>query len=274
MKYINMIALKKLISVVLTLFVGINTYSQTGMGLNLFGDTFNRILMEGQAAYINKETNEIIDPLEYLNSTYDSASLIYIFPYEQWDTMKVNPYRDFEQEYPFKLEFLESDYAPPVKGPMVITSHFGKRRSGPHRGIDIDLETGDEVYSILPGKVRFVGYSRGHGHTVVVRHYNGLETVYAHLSKYDVKVNEVVGKGQKIGLGGETGNARGSHLHMEVRYNGRCINPEYLFDFIEEPIIRSDSLLVTKSWVNPYEHSSYRGSVVEIVRDELMVADQ
>lgn len=274
MNFTNMNALKKLISGVIFLLMGINGIAQTGMGLNLFGDTFNRILLDGQAAFINKTTNKILSPLEYLGNANDSTSLFYIFPYEQWDTLKVNPYQDHALEYPIKLQFLESDYAPPVSGIMVITSHFGKRRSGPHKGIDIDLKTGDEVYSILPGKVRFVGYSRGHGHTVVVRHYNGLETVYAHLSKYEVKVNEVVGKGQKIGLGGETGNARGSHLHLEVRYNGRCINPEYLFEFMSDPIIRSDSMLVTRSWVNPNEHSSYRGSVVEIVRDEILVADQ
>jgi murein DD-endopeptidase MepM/ murein hydrolase activator NlpD len=269
-----MIALKKILSGGLILFIVVNGFAQNNLGLNLFGDTFQRILLDGQAAYINTATNEIISPQEYLKFTQDTTSLLYIFPNETWDTLKVNPYQGHVLEYPFKLQFLESDYAPPVSGPMVITSHFGKRRQGPHRGIDIDLETGDKVFSILPGKVRFVGYSRGHGHTVVVRHYNGLETVYAHLSKYEVKVNEVVGKGQVIGLGGKTGNARGSHLHMEVRFNGRCINPEYLFEFIDEPIIRSDTMLVTRTWVNPNHHSSYRGSVVEIVTDEQLVAEQ
>jgi murein DD-endopeptidase MepM/ murein hydrolase activator NlpD len=235
--------------------------------MNLFGETFERIILDGQAAFINQSTNEILSPEDYFLQTQDTSSLIYIFPADQWDTLKVNPYRGLPVEYPFKLEFLETDFAPPIEREMVITSHFGKRRHRPHYGIDIDLETGDEVYSILPGKIRFVGFSRGHGHTVVVRHYNGLETVYAHLSKYAVRVNDVVSKGQMIGLGGETGNARGSHLHLEVRYNGRCINPEYLFDFASKPIIRSDTLLVTRTWSNPHNHSSYRVSNVEIVTE-------
>ena len=76
----------------------------------------------------------------------------------------------------------------------------------------LTLVTGDFVRSVLPGKVRFVGYSRGHGKTVVIRHANEIETVYAHLSAYTVKENDKITEGQILGFGGNTGNSRGSHL--------------------------------------------------------------
>jgi murein DD-endopeptidase MepM/ murein hydrolase activator NlpD len=146
---------------------------------------------------------------------------------------------------------------------MVITSRFGRRKRGAHRGIDIDLVTGDFVRSVLPGKVRFVGYSRGHGKTVVIRHANEIETVYAHLSAYTVRENDKISEGQIIGLGGNTGNSRGSHLHLEVRYKGVCIHPEYVFNFDGSNTITEEELWVTNGWKSPRLHSSYRKSKVK-----------
>ncbi|WP_158250459.1 peptidoglycan DD-metalloendopeptidase family protein [Aquimarina sp. I32.4] len=194
----------------------------------------------------------------------------------KWDTLNFNPYWDEHLSFPFQLEFDEKDFSPPVSGKMVITSRFGWRRGRAHKGIDIDLQVGDTVKTILDGKIRYVGYHGGYGNTIVVRHHNGLETVYAHLSKTIVKENDNVKKGQMIGEGGVTGNARGSHLHLEVRYHGKGINPEYLFEFTEDRKIRSDTLMVTKRWVTPRYHRSTRMSkiVVYKTKDDIAKAEE
>ena len=120
-------------------------------------------------------------------------------------------------------------YTPPVIGP--VTSHFGKRGYRYHYGMDIDLQTGDPVKVAFNGKVRISRYSKSYGHVVVVRHDNGLETIYAHLSKRLVKVDSVINTGTVIGLGGNTGHSYGSHLHFEVRYFDDPLDPRDLISF-------------------------------------------
>lgn len=177
-----------------------------------------------------------------------------------WDTIHFNPYRSTKISFPFEINFLDKTYASPIPRKHVVTSRYGWRRGRAHRAIDIDLITGDDVYSVLDGKVRYVGYHPGHGKTIVIRHYNGLETVYAHLSKYDVKVNTIVKKGELIGKGGNTGRSRGSHLHLEMRYKGIDINPEHIFNFKGKTTIRSKNIWITEDWATPYYHISTRQS--------------
>lgn len=185
-----------------------------------------------------------------------------------WNNQVFNTYRDEKLTYPFELNFEDDTFSPPVDHKMLITSRYGWRRGRAHRGIDIDLVTGDNVKSILDGKVRYVNSHSGHGKTVVIRHYNGLETVYAHLSKYSVAENDLIKKGQIIGKGGVSGNARGSHLHLEVRYHGKSINPEYLFDFVNEGKIRASPIYITHKWVNPRSHKSTRLSKILVYTDQ------
>ncbi len=185
-----------------------------------------------------------------------------------WINNAYNPYKDEVVRYPFRLQFEDSIYNPPILKDMVITSRFGWRRGRAHQGIDIDLITGDEVLSVLDGIVRFAGYDRGHGRTVVVRHFNGMETTYAHLSRYAVKANDTVRRGQILGRGGVSGNARGSHLHFVVRFKGVAINPEYVFDFGPEHGIRARELWVTRKWVSAYNHSSRIQSKLELLTSE------
>ena len=116
-----------------------------------------------------------------------------------------NPFKDVKVEYPFKITFKDSTFASPVKRRKVVTSRYGWRWGKPHRGIDIDLITGDKVMAMFDGKVRYVKYVLGHGQTVVIRHDNGLETIYSHLSRQLVKPNQIVKKGEVIGKGGRTG---------------------------------------------------------------------
>ncbi|WP_282079073.1 M23 family metallopeptidase [Aquimarina algiphila] len=194
----------------------------------------------------------------------------------KWDNQRFNPYWDESLSFPFQLTFHDTNFSSPVTRKMVVTSRYGWRRGRSHQGIDIDLQTGDSVRSILDGKVRYVGYHGGHGNTVIVRHYNGLESVYAHLSKTLVKENDEIKKGNAIGKGGVTGNARGSHLHLEVRYHGKSINPEYLFEFTTDTKIRSDVLFVTRKWATPRFHRSTRKSKIVIHKsiDDITVFEE
>lgn len=194
----------------------------------------------------------------------ESDSITVLISEKNWDTINFNPYKNYKQEFPFQIKFVNSIFASPISREKVITSRFGWRHGRGHKGIDIDLITGDSVMAILEGKVRFVDYHSGHGKTIVVHHPNGLETVYAHLSKQLVKVNDSVRKGQVIGKGGNTGNSRGSHLHLEVNYNGISINPEYVFDFQEENSIRSADIWIPRKWTTPLAHSSKRQSQIDI----------
>jgi len=181
---------------------------------------------------------------------------------EKWENKIFDPYKGERIEFPFKLTFEDSLYASPINRNKVVTSRYGWRWGRAHKGIDIDLFTGDKVMAMLDGKVRYVGWHGGHGRVIVIRHYNGLETIYAHLSRYSVKVNETVKKGQVIGRGGNSGNSRGSHVHIEATYKGNYINPEYLFSFDEDNKIKRSYFWITQDWVSPFLHNSRRQSEI------------
>ena len=119
-----------------------------------------------------------------------------------------------------------------------ITSPFGPRWRRMHNGLDLKVNIGDTLVAAFDGKVRIVKYERrGYGKYVVIRHDNGLETVYGHLSKQLVEENQLVKAGEVIGLGGNTGRSTGSHLHFETRFLGIAINPIYMFDFPKQDIV-------------------------------------
>ncbi|MEM1122856.1 MAG: peptidoglycan DD-metalloendopeptidase family protein [Bacteroidota bacterium] len=230
--------------------------------------TFEKVIVDGDIFYRNTSSNEFISPRKYMlflesqtgGTVLDEDHADGEETNDYWLNDRVNPYRGVTLSVPFQLKFNQATFTHPVNGELVTTSRFGRRRRGPHRGLDLDLVTGDSVVSVLPGIVRFVGYSRGHGKTVVVRHANEVETVYAHLSGYSVKPNELISEGQLLGYGGNTGNSRGSHLHLEVRYKGVCVHPEYVFNFDGSQTIRGEELWVTNALQSPRFHSSYKKS--------------
>lgn len=118
-----------------------------------------------------------------------------------------------------------------------VTSAYGQRWGRLHAGLDIKVYIGDTIRAAFDGKVRIVKYdARGYGKFVVIRHPNGLETYYGHLSKQLVKENQHVKSGEPIGLGGNTGRSTGSHLHFETRLCGISINPAELFDFKNQDV--------------------------------------
>ena len=126
-----------------------------------------------------------------------------------------------------------------------ITSKCGPRWRRMHNGLDLKVYIGDTIRAAFDGKVRMVKYARrGYGKYVVIRHDNGLETIYGHLSKQIVKEDEYVKAGDPIGLGGNTGRSTGSHLHFETRFLGEVINPEFIFDFPNQDIVADSYLFV------------------------------
>ncbi|MFK8044872.1 MAG: peptidoglycan DD-metalloendopeptidase family protein [Crocinitomicaceae bacterium] len=139
----------------------------------------------------------------------------------------------------------------PVKN-AVVTSHFGIRYGRNHNGTDLDLETGDTVYAAFDGVIRYGKYHQnGFGNLIIARHFNGLETYYAHLSKLLVEPNSLVKAGDPIGLGGNTGRSSGSHLHFEIRFYDQPIDPELVFDF-KKGIVTDPNLFVHSG---VFEHS-------------------
>jgi murein DD-endopeptidase MepM/ murein hydrolase activator NlpD len=127
-----------------------------------------------------------------------------------------------------------------------LTSKFGWREGRPHKGIDMDLEVWDTVRTAFPGMVRVAKYYGGYGRVVVVRHYNGLETLYAHLHRLKVKPGDTIKAGDLIGLGGSSGHSTGSHLHFECRFKGVPINPLAFIDYESQSLV-SDTLVLKKT---------------------------
>jgi murein DD-endopeptidase MepM/ murein hydrolase activator NlpD len=136
----------------------------------------------------------------------------------------------------------------PVKG--TVLSSFKYRGSRFHHGLDIDLNIGDPVKAAFDGVVRYAQYNKGgFGNCVIIRHYNGLETYYAHFSKIKVRPYQRVSAGEVIGLGGCTGRCYGPHLHFEVRFYDTALDPAEIFDF-ENNTLKDENLLVSPSMFN------------------------
>ena len=132
---------------------------------------------------------------------------------------------------------------------------YRPRRRRMHYGLDIKVERGDTIRAAFEGKVRYVSYQRrGYGHYVVIRHPNGLETLYAHLTTKLVGENEVVKAGDPIGLGGNTGRSTGPHLHFETRLLGKALNPAWFFDFPNQDVT-GDYYLYVKPKKKVYDPS-------------------
>lgn len=171
--------------------------------------------------------------------------------YKSWDNSSTHCYS--RADVPDSLEIDLRGFSMPTTS-RKVTSGFGYRPRfrRMHKGIDVKVQTGDTIYAAFDGKVRIVRYERrGYGKYVVLRHENGLETIYAHLSKYLCDVNEDVKAGQPIGLGGNTGRSFGSHLHFETRVMGEAINPAFLFDFANQDVT-GDTYMFRKQKADTY----------------------
>lgn len=153
--------------------------------------------------------------------------------YDDWN----NTYAHRATELPDSFRINLKHFCMPSES-RVVTSNFGARWGRAHKGIDVKVYIGDTIRSAFSGKVRMVKYEAGgYGKYVVIRHNNGLETIYGHMSDWLVEENQVVKAGQPIGLGGNTGRSTGSHLHFETRICGVAINPALLFDFRNQDVV-------------------------------------
>ncbi|MDD2552481.1 MAG: M23 family metallopeptidase [Dysgonamonadaceae bacterium] len=160
-----------------------------------------------------------------------------------WSNSHVNAYGS-NVNGPAEFEVDLSNFTMPVIGH--VTSNFGRRGSRRyHYGVDIKAQTGDTIYAAFDGKIRVKQFDRrGYGYYIVIRHLNGLETVYGHLSKFLVAENDFVMSGDPIGLAGNTGRSFGSHLHLETRFLGKPIDPNFIIDF-DNKVCHRDTYLVS-----------------------------
>lgn len=228
----------------------------------------NRDTLHAFKAVSHDELVYMVDSLLDLDTISPQAIAMITYYNSELEKMKTSKlsflpaeefYGDFDEETVFQAAPDESlpelmnllmindslgTYSPPISG--VVTSNYGWRDKRMHKGIDIDLNKGDKVFAAFDGMVRIARRQNGYGNVVIVRHYNGLETVYAHLSKIKVKAGQIVASGQVVGLGGATGHATGTHLHFEVRFRGHALNPANLISFTENRIY-SDTLTLRKS---------------------------
>lgn len=151
--------------------------------------------------------------------------------YEDWNNYSIHTKVTYPpKEYDIDL----SDYHNPLHNSREIISPYGKRIARNHNGVDIRASLSDTVYAAFDGKVRFAAYNTGgYGFVVVIRHYNGLETYYAHLSRLGIMPNEYVYAGQAIGMAGTTGRSSCVHLHFETRFCGKPIDPQEMIDIKE-----------------------------------------
>ena len=188
---------------------------------------------------------------------------------EHWDETTTNPYGIEQANLPsqWSLWLVDSldQYHCPFQGSVYYRGKFGVRRGRRHQGVDLPLKTGDPIYAAFTGKVRMSKYLGAFGNLVVIRHENGLETFYAHLSKRSVEVGDWVNAGDVIGLGGSTGRSTGPHLHFETRYTGFACDPQWLIDF-EKGLLRHRLFVLKKKYFNIY--SNYEQDFEDEMKNE------
>ncbi len=177
---------------------------------------------------------------------------------ENWSETVVNPYNITVDKLPVSWAMWMVDslsqYKCPYQGAAHPRGKFGIRRGRRHQGIDLPLSTGTPIYSPFDGRVRISKVYGGYGNLIVIRHTNGIETFYGHLSQRKVEAGQWVSAGDVIGLGGSTGRSTGPHLHFETRYQGLSFDPQWLIDFSTGEL-RHRLFLLKRKYFTPY--SSY-----------------
>ncbi len=208
-------------------------------------------------------------PVDKRMRTLDTLAFKAIVEREEAQSPASQLYDDWSNKYAHKTTELPDSFRINLKGfhmpteSRVVTSNFGARWGRQHKGLDIKVYIGDTIRAAFSGKVRVVRYERsGYGKYVVIRHNNGLETIYGHMSAWLVEEDQVVKAGQPIGLGGNTGRSTGSHLHFETRLCGVALNPALMFDFRNQDVV-GDYYVFRKSTYEQEgkEANSLRGKI-------------
>jgi murein DD-endopeptidase MepM/ murein hydrolase activator NlpD len=232
---------KKLLLSILFLFIISFGYAQTVKDTIPVNDVIDENLDEEDADTTASDT------INHALPVYDPSSVPAASIYKSWNNLFVNPYGIDLVKKPDTTVIDLSQFVSPIKGR--INSGFGWRGWQWHYGLDLKLQIGDSVRSVFDGMIRISKHSRSFGNYIVVRHTNGLETVYGHLSKLLVVCNQTVKAGEVIALGGNTGRSTGPHLHFEVRFLGNCINPNDIINF-DDYTLRSNNLLLCQNNFN------------------------
>ena len=179
--------------------------------------------------------------------------------YEGWNSEMIHAFSgESLSSFPDSVDLLLVDSTHNYNAPYLAKVHSGFKFRGrrPHYGVDLPLSTGDTIRAAFDGIVRYSGRPKetgGYGNLIVIRHDNGLETYYGHLSEILVNVDDPVKAGECIGLGGSTGRSTGPHLHFETRYHGKPFDPQRVFDF-ENGVVRDSILTIHKHYFNIHSH--------------------
>ncbi|TGY57648.1 M23 family metallopeptidase [Parabacteroides distasonis] len=193
--------------------------------------------------------------------------------YGEWTNEWVNPFRGKKVDLPDSCVIDCSTFVLPMDSMTRVTSKYGPRRRRMHKGIDLKVQIGDTIRAAFDGKVRIKNFERrGYGYYLVIRHPNGLETVYGHLSKFLVGVNDIVRAGDPIALGGNTGRSTGSHLHFETRFLGQAINPADIIDF-DNSIPHQDQYVFRNVKINGRKSNIYTSSNSQMVYHRVKSGD-
>lgn len=216
-----------------------------------------------------------VDPIDTLDTVNDCIKVI-LYGDNTWQYYKTPEYQNlvgvFDENWvedgtnPYGVELSQlpqswslwlvddlKQYKCPYQGDVYYRGKFGIRRGRRHQGVDLPLKTGDPIYATFTGKVRVSKYWGAFGNLVIIRHENGIETFYAHLSKRLVEVGDWVNAGDVIGYGGSTGRSTGPHLHFETRYKGFAFDPQWLIDF-KTGELRHRLFVLKKKYFNIYSN--------------------
>ena len=246
---------RKLLCLILFIFISVGSYAQV-----LESDSTQ---FENELDSTEMVDNEGMVTDDFVVDSLAEAFIFWMFPtykaeipaksiYFIWDNDRINPYNFSPNNFVDSVKITVADFStqeffiPPIR--TFVTSDYGPRWHQYHFGIDLHLRIGDTVVSAFDGVVRIVRVSQGYGNVVVIRHNNGLETVYGHLSKHLVYPNQEVKAGQPIALGGNTGRSTGPHLHFETRYLGIPINPRDFIDFSTFTLKSNTSWITERSF--------------------------
>ncbi|MDR1623646.1 MAG: peptidoglycan DD-metalloendopeptidase family protein [Tannerellaceae bacterium] len=233
-------------------------------------------LMAGRVIKTDISTEKIATLEELLLEEQEEL----LFPADElygsnWDTRWVDPFKTGNSDvtFPDSCEIDCSSFLLPITNELRVTSKYGPRRRRMHRGIDLKIQVGDTIRAAFSGKVRIRNFERrGYGNYLVIRHPNGLETVYGHLSGFLVGVNDIVHVGDPIALGGNTGRSTGSHLHFETRFLGQAIDPAEIIDF-ENGVPHKDLYVFRNVKINGRNTNIYTSSTNQMVYHRVKSGD-
>jgi len=214
-------------------------------------------------------------PVDRKATKVDTFALKSVIEREQANSAVAQLYTEWNNKYAHRATELPDSFRIDLRHfcmptpSRVITSNFGRRWGRMHKGLDIKVYTGDTIRAAFDGKVRMAQYdANGYGNYVVIRHPNGLETIYGHMSKHLVRENQNVKAGTPIGLGGNTGRSTGSHLHFETRLCGVALDPALMFDFRAQDVT-ADYYMFRKKASHAGRAVAQRNTKNTVVKEEI-----